>query len=276
MTWWKMGAIFLFMGLGFFLSGCNQDTKENQEIEKRETTGEIRLELIKKYAGRVPQEWGEKVSGVKTRINTREKIIALTFDACGGPNGSGYDEKLINYLKAEQIPATLFINGRWIDANPDIFRQLAETSLFEIENHGTLHKPLSVSGKDAYGIKGTASMEEAIDEVLFNQEKIEKVTGRKPIFFRSGTAYYDDITVKIVEDLGGKVVNYNILGDAGATFSKEQVKNALLQAKPGAIVLLHMNQPASGTAEGVMMAIPQLKKIGYRFVKLEEWNPLLL
>jgi peptidoglycan/xylan/chitin deacetylase (PgdA/CDA1 family) len=276
MTWWKMGAIFLFMGLGFFLSGCNQDTKENQEIEKRETTGEIRLELIKKYAGRVPQEWGEKVSGVKTRINTREKIIALTFDACGGPNGSGYDEKLINYLKAEQIPATLFINGRWIDANPDIFRQLAETSLFEIENHGTLHKPLSVSGKDAYGIKGTASMEEAIDEVLFNQEKIEKVTGRKPIFFRSGTAYYDDITVKIVEDLGGKVVNYNILGDAGATFSKEQVKNALLQAKPGAIVLLHMNQPASGTAEGVMMAIPQLKKMGYRFVKLEEWNPLLL
>lgn len=276
MTWWKMGAIFLFMGLGFFLTGCNQDTKENQEIEKRETTGEIRLELIKKYAGRVPQEWGEKVSGVKTRINTREKIIALTFDACGGPNGSGYDEKLINYLKAEQIPATLFINGRWIDANPDIFRQLAETSLFEIENHGTLHKPLSVSGKDAYGIKGTASMEEAIDEVLFNQEKIEKVTGRKPIFFRSGTAYYDDITVKIVEDLGGKVVNYNILGDAGATFSKEQVKNALLQAKPGAIVLLHMNQPASGTAEGVMMAIPQLKKMGYRFVKLEEWNPLLL
>jgi len=34
--------------------------------------------------------WGEFVKGVGVRIDTKEKIIALTFDACGGKNSSGY------------------------------------------------------------------------------------------------------------------------------------------------------------------------------------------
>lgn len=278
-----MWVIFLLLGLVFSITGCyaeapveNAVIKEKNGIEKEPTIEEMRKELMEKYGDIIPIEWGEKVEGVKTYINTSEKIIALTFDACGGDNGKGYDEKLMEFLKEEQVPATLFVNGRWIDANKGIFHQLAANPLFEIENHGTLHKPLSISGNDAYGIEGTNSVKEAIDEVLLNQTKITELTGKKPRFFRSGTAFYDEITVKIVEDLGGKVVNYSILGDAGATFTKEQVNQALLDATPGAIVLLHMNQPESETAEGIMIAVPQLKKMGYRFVKLQEWDQLLL
>lgn len=278
-----MWPIFLFIALSLILSGCysepleaNKVTDEHPVVKKESTIEEIRQELMNKYGRMIPLEWGEKVQGVKTYINTNEKIIALTFDACGGPNGIGYDDQLMDFLQEEQVPATLFINGRWIDANETIFRQLAINPLFEIENHGTLHQPLSVTGNDAYGIEGTLSIEEAINEVLLNQNKIAEITGKKPKFFRSGTAFYDEITVQIVEDLGGKAVNYNVLGDAGATYSKEQVKQALLQSTPGSIVLLHMNQPGSETGEGVMMAVPQLKKMGYRFVKLEEWNQLLL
>lgn len=60
---------------------------------------------------------GLKITGVLTRLATKDKVIALTFDACGGKGGSGYDRKLIDYLIKENIPATLFINARWIDAN---------------------------------------------------------------------------------------------------------------------------------------------------------------
>lgn len=78
------------------------------------------------------------------------------------------------------------------------------------------------------------------------------------------------MAVEIVQQLGMSVVNYDILGDAGATFSANQVKQALLSSKPGSIVLLHMNQPSSGTAEGVKMAIPLLRDQGFRFVTLDE------
>ena len=87
--------------------------------------------------------------GVRTRLDTGEKVIALTLDACGSAGGKGVDSRLIDFLIDKQIPETLFINGRWIDANPALFRQLAANPLFEIANHGMLHRPASTSGRAA-------------------------------------------------------------------------------------------------------------------------------
>jgi peptidoglycan/xylan/chitin deacetylase (PgdA/CDA1 family) len=229
--------------------------------------------IISKYQYMRPVHWGETVPGVITKINTRNKVVALTFDACGGSVASnGYDMDLIDFLIKENVPATLFINSRWIDANYNIFMKLAGNPLFEIENHGYLHKPLSVNGKSAYGIPGTLNAGEVIDEVLLNEQKIENLTGRKPLYFRSGTAYYDEVAVKIVYDLGLKPIGFNILGDAGANFNTKQVANACLSAVPGSIIILHMNHPEKYTAEGIKLAVPELKKRGFSFTKLESYD----
>jgi len=219
---------------------------------------------------REPKEWGESVSGVKTRLKTEERQIALTFDACGGDYGNGYDEELILFLIEEQIPATLFINYRWIDANEDLFMELASNPLFQIENHGTSHAPLSVNGGEAWGIPATESPHEVYDEIMTNHEKVQSLTERKMTLFRSGTAFYDEIAVELANALGYKVVNFDILGDAGATYSSEQVKEALMGAQPGSIALLHMNQPQSETAEGVKQAVPLLQEKGFEFVLLKD------
>lgn len=225
-----------------------------------------------KYKNSVPSLWGEKIDGIITKISTKEKIIALTFDACGGSKGDRYDEKLVSYLIKEKIPATMFLNARWIDANLNTFKMLSDNQLFEIENHGYMHKPLSVNGRSAYKIKGTKNIDEVINEVYLNEQKILKLTGRKPKYFRSGTAYYDDIAVKIVRELGEKPVNFNIIGDAGATFSVDQIMKACSTVKPGSIIIFHMNQPKGSTAEGLMKVIPFLKNKGFKFVHLEEYN----
>lgn len=240
------------------------------------TTGEqqYKAELVRKYERQVPTQWGERTTGVLTRMATDDKVIALTFDACGGPGGSGYDKDLIDYLIKENIPATLFINARWIDANFDTFMALAKNRLFEIENHGYLHRPLSSDGKWAWGIPGTKNVGDVVDEVLVNTDKIQKLTGRRPIFFRSGTAFYDEIAVKVVNDIGLDPVNFNVLGDAGATFSVRQIKAALFSAKNGSIAIFHMNHPEKWTAEGIKAAIPELKRRGFRFVKVATY-PLL-
>ncbi|WP_100403822.1 polysaccharide deacetylase family protein [Bacillus sp. FJAT-42315] len=274
----KAGFLLISTCLSLLLlQGCSQEEEQASiPVEKKEVveiSEKVPEEAVKPIDlsafERKPMQWGEQVDGVRTRMKTNEKKIALTFDACGGAHGSGYDEELISFLRAEQIPATLFLNERWIHANEALFLKLAADPLFQIENHGTEHAPLSVVGGEAWGIEATSSPQEAYDEIMNNHETVKALTGKEMTMFRSGTAYYDEVAVQLAEELGYQVVNYDVLGDAGATFSSEQVKQALTGAKAGSIALLHMNQPQSGTAEGVKQAVPVLREQGFTFVLLE-------
>lgn len=258
------GAFALILSSAFTVQGLCAGTVPYPSVARK-------ADLEAAYAGKTPREWGETVTGVKTRLATKEKVLALTLDACGSPRGKGIDAELIRFLEQEKVPATLFINARWIDANPELFVELARNPLFTIANHGFLHRPASVNGRSVYGIDGTGNVGELVDEIDLNAEKIRKITGTRPGYYRSGTAYYDELAVEIAERLGHQVVGFSVLGDAGATYTGEQVKAALLSSTPGSIVILHMNHPESGTREGVKAAVPELRKRGFRFVGLSEY-----
>lgn len=230
-----------------------------------------RDDVVARYAGVAPTAFGLDVPGVVDRLPTQERVIALTFDACGGARGSGYDAALIGTLRSTRTPATLFLNQRWIRAHPDLAAELAADPLFELANHGTAHLPLSVRGAAAYGIPGTAGPGEVFDEVSGNRRTLTELTGAPPRFFRSGTAHYDDVAVRIAGELGETVVNFDVNGDAGATFGTGQVTGALRTASAGSIVIGHMNQPGGGTAAGVAAALPRLTADGFRFVRLSEY-----
>lgn len=218
-----------------------------------------------RFAGATPAEWGLHVTGVVNRTPDGSPGVALTLDGCGGPGGSGVDLALIDALRARQVPATLFLNQRWIEANLPFAEELAAVPFFELANHGTAHRPLSVNGRGAYGIPGTASVAEAIGEVWSNHEALTALTGTPPRWFRSGTAHYDEIAVQVVEALGETVIGFDVNGDAGATFAASDVESSLLSAGPGSIVIAHLNQPESGTAAGIGAALDRMLGAGVVF-----------
>lgn len=223
-------------------------------------------EVEAQFADQTPSQWGLEVDGVVLR--TDAPSIALTFDACGGSTGSGCDEELIAALVDSGTPATLFVNARWIDANPQTTRDLLNNPLFELANHGTRHVPLSVSGRQAYGIGGTASAGEVYDEVAENQVLMTELTGAPPRFFRPGTAHFDDVAARIVAAMGLVPVNFDINADAGATFTAAQVRRATAAATAGSICIGHFNRPGSGTAAGIAAAIVELSARGATFARL--------
>lgn len=227
--------------------------------------------ISRQFAASKPAQWGENVTGVRTRLATTEKVLALTLDACGSLKGSGVDQQLVDFLVQQQVPATLFINARWIDANPQLFRQLADNPLFEIANHGMWHKPASINGRSIYGIDGTKDVAELVQEIELNARKIEGITGKRTRWYRSGTAYYDEYAVQVAQALGHEVIGFSVLGDAGATYRAEQVKAALLTSRPGDIIIAHINHPEAGTGPGIMAAVPELRQKGFRFVRLGEY-----
>ncbi len=227
-----------------------------------------REEIVAEFSGRAPSQFGLDVDGVVLR--TDSPSICLTFDACGGSTGSGFDEELITALVDSATPATLFLNSRWIEANPQTVQDLAANPLFELANHGTRHVPLSVTGREAYGIAGTASVGEAYDEVMENQTLMTSLLGAPPRFFRSGTAHFDEVSAQIVRSLGLLPVNFDVNSDAGATFSASQVRTATAAAKQGSICIAHFNRPGKGTAPGIRDAIVDLKGAAATFTTLRQ------
>lgn len=217
-----------------------------------------------------PQEWGVDVSGTVNRFDTREPEAVLTLDACGGPQGSGYDQRLIEGLRATATPATLFVNKRWAQSHPRVTGELVDDPLFEIANHGTEHLPLSVSGKAAYGVEGTASLRAAFEEIARTQEFFRTQYGLDLVHFRSGTAHVDEVAVRMAAKLNVKVVNFSLNADAGATYSQDQAYQALAGVQPGDICIGHFNQPTSAAGVGMLQALDAAEERGIKWTTLDQ------
>jgi beta-N-acetylhexosaminidase len=244
--------------------------------------GEIPRRQIKKSYERIVKlknnlqsqsEWGEHIDGVIDKLPNADgkKVIALTLDLCGGAKGAGFDSKLAKYFKDNGIRVTIFVNKRWIDKNEKEFMELAQSEFVDIQNHGTLHKPASVTGREAWGIKGFNSEQELTDEIKINEEHIYELTGRRTNLYRSGTAFYETAAMRIIRELGYKVIGFSINGDFGASVPAAGVEQNMLRAKSGDIIIDHLNHPESGVREGMLPAIEKLKAQGYEFVFVKDY-----
>jgi peptidoglycan/xylan/chitin deacetylase (PgdA/CDA1 family) len=247
-----------------------------KKLNKDSSYLKLKKKVVREFAHAKPGQWGEFVKGVDEKLNTQQKNIAFTFDACGGKRGSGFDKELIEYLRKENIPATLFVTGSWIDANFKTFLNLSKDTLFEIENHGFRHKPCSIDGETEYGIKGTANASGAFDEMEANSWKIEAITKRKPQFYRSATAFIDEACARMAGKLGLTVVSFHVLSGDAVAFTPPSVieENVIKNVKPGDIIIMHFNHPKWYTYEAMLKIIPKLREQGFNFVKLKNF-PLL-
>jgi peptidoglycan/xylan/chitin deacetylase (PgdA/CDA1 family) len=218
----------------------------------------------------VPTRWGTDIPGITTTVDTTPGIrtLALTFDACGGPGGSSVDHALLDLLHEKAVPATLFLNSRWIGANPELAHDLATDPLFRAENHGTRHCPLSVTGRSAYDIPGTTDVHDVYAEVTGNRDLMRTELATDPGWFRCGTAFYDDVALTAASYLGVRIAGFTTNLDAGATFAPERVAQQLATAPDGAICIGHTNQPGSGTAEGLRVGLEATDPATVRFVHL--------
>lgn len=229
-----------------------------------------RDDIEKRYAGAVPKEWGEHLPGIVRTLGTKDDVVALTLDLCGSATDS-FDRDLAQFLVDSDIPATFFVNSRWIKKHPDEMAWLASVPIFELEGHGLRHVPASMNGRSIYKIAGTKDAAELSDEVVKNADDIERVTGVRPRFYRSGTAYYDEHAVALMRDLGVLPLGFSILGDAGATYSEEKIFSVVSQATSGDIIIAHANHPEKATGRGLKRVLPVLRSKGLRFVKLSEY-----
>ena len=79
--------------------------------------------------------------------------------------------------------------------------------------------------------------------------------------------------MKIIESMGYKILNFDTNShDFDKTKTTEEIAEKILKAREGSIVIMHINHPERNSAEALKIAIPQLRKMGYKFVKINEYR----
>ncbi|MDW8480995.1 MAG: polysaccharide deacetylase family protein [Meiothermus sp.] len=204
--------------------------------------------------------------------------IALTFDADMTPGmlqmlrmgkvRSYNPTELYRLLEQNQVRATFFLSGLWIEAYPEQARALAQNPLFELENHSYSHPGFA---QPCYGLPGVAPARKA-DEVLKTRALLEGL-GVKNRYFRFPGGCYAPEDLALVERLGLQVVHWDVAGeDGGQADPKVIVRNVLGRVRNGSIVVLHSQggPRLPATLPALRELIPALRARGFAFVKLSE------
>ncbi|MER5912011.1 polysaccharide deacetylase family protein [Streptomyces sp. NPDC001982] len=208
---------------------------------------------------------------------TLGKTVALTFDADmtadEGPraaSGEHFDNpELIAALRALKVPATVFMTGRWADEYPAEARSIGTDPQFEIANHSYSHYAFT---GDCYGLPtvGTDRMKTDVERAYTAIRKAG-VPHAMP-YFRFPGGCYDQQALRALSGLGVTAVQWDVVsGDAFATDADAVAKQVLDGVKPGSVVVMHCTRSAAPTTERVVRTVvPELRKQGYRFVKVSE------
>lgn len=210
---------------------------------------------------------------------TDRKIVALTFDGDMTPGmlhelksgkvASWYNQKVIDVLRKEQVPATLFLTGLWIEAYSNVVKDLGADPLFELGNHsyshGAFHSP-------CYGLFPIAESKQA-DEVAKTDALLKQYAVSYKKYFRFPGLCSDAQAMKTVESQGYTVIGGDVDGaDAFEKSPKWVAADAVAQVRPGSIVVLHLNggRDAPATGDALPEIIGKLRAEGYTFVKVSD------
>ncbi|GGL40025.1 lipoprotein [Streptomyces anthocyanicus] len=217
-------------------------------------------------------EHGPRTGGTKDG-----KPVALTFDADmtadQGPraaSGERFDNPgLITALRELKVPATVFMTGRWAEEYPDEARSIGRDPRFEIANHSYSHYAYT---DDCYGLP-TVPKERMRPDLERAYTAFEKAGVPNPMpYFRFPGGCYDKAALEELSATGVTAVQWDVVsGDAFATDADAVTRQVLDGVRPGSVVVMHCTRSAAPVTEEVVRSVvPELRRRGYRFVKVSE------
>lgn len=187
-------------------------------------------------------------------VRRDEPVCSISFDAAWGNEDT---QQLIDILARYGVKANFFLVGDWAERYPESVKALSDAG-HEIGNHSSSHAHFT-----------KLSAEEIKADVSACSDKIEAITGTRPTLFRAPYGEYDDRVVASVEELGMKVIQWDVDSlDWKELSAPEITERVVSRVKKGSIVLFH--NAALHTPEALPGIIEKLISEGYKIVPISE------
>ncbi|MCG0275792.1 MAG: delta-lactam-biosynthetic de-N-acetylase [Thermosediminibacteraceae bacterium] len=188
--------------------------------------------------------------------DTSRKVVYLTFDE-GYENG--YTSSILDTLKENNVTASFFVTGSYIDKNPELVRRMVEEGHY-VCSHTSTHPSLPDLSD--------AQLEKEIKDL---EEKFRSVTGREiERYLRPPNGEYSEKSLYLTQKLGYVSVfwslaykDWDVNDQKGADYAYNFVTK---NVHPGAVILLHA--VSKSNAEALDRIIKGLINEGYTFERL--------
>lgn len=188
------------------------------------------------------------------KVDRKEPWVALSFDATWGTENT---DRLLDILARYGVKATFFLAGNWVEEYPEYVRKIAEAG-HEVGNHSYAH-----------GHMASMSEYQIRQDLERNGQMIERLTGTRPVLFRPPFGEYNDLLVKVAQEMGLYPVQWSIDSLDWKDLSADaMVQRVLSGLGPGEIVLFH--NAGRHTPEAIERLIPEIQRRGYRIVPVSE------
>ncbi|MEU7590517.1 polysaccharide deacetylase family protein [Micromonospora sp. NPDC049230] len=223
-----------------------------------------------------------------TRVGTRAPVVdhgprrgnrvALTFDADmtdamlaslrAGRVTSYANLRILDLLERDEVPATFFLTGKWVQRYPDVTKRIAGNPRFELANHTYGHAAFTA---DCYDLP-SLPVDKLAGDVAKTFEVIKPYGGRQTRYFRFPGLCHDAATLDALAPLGVTVVDGDVVsGDPFATAWKPLVRAVLDHVRPGSVVIMHVTEAnAAMTDEALPHILAGLRERGLEPAPLSE------
>ena len=187
-----------------------------------------------------------------------EWLIALTFD--DGP--STYTELLLDALAERGVPATFFVLGWRVTANPEIARRIVDEG-HEIAFHGYTHRQFTRLG--AAGIR---------DQLSRSRDVIYATTGATPTILRPPYGARNATVQSVAAEWGLPIVLWTVDTRDWETRNVDAILGhfvdpyGAVRIRPGDNILMHDIYPT--TIEAAIYALDLLLARGFTFVTVSD------
>lgn len=187
-------------------------------------------------------------------VDTDEKKVAISFDAAWGAEDT---DTLLEILEKNDVKATFFLCGYWVDKYPDEVKSIYEAG-HTIGNHSNTHP---------HG--NQLSLEQNKEEIMGCHEKVKKLLGIDMNLYRPPFGEYNDTVISAAEECGYYSIQWDVDSLDWKEFGVEQEINQVLNHKHlgnGSIILFHND--AKYTPDALETIIKGIKEKGYEIVPI--------
>jgi polysaccharide deacetylase family sporulation protein PdaB len=185
-------------------------------------------------------------------VETDDKKVALTFDCAWGASDI---PAIIDVLEKNNVKATFFLVGTWIDEYSEEVKMIADKG-HDIGNHSDSHAHVS-----------KLSYEANLDDMRKCNKKIEEITGQGVTLYRGPYGEYSNNVISAAKELYMFVIHWDVdTLDYTDKTPDEMCDRIKSKIRNGSIILMHND--TKYTASGLQQIIDEVQSLGYTFEKV--------